>query len=609
MQSRSWILASAIALALAAVRASAETSATTTATQPQDAVVITATRSPTEVDELAVPVIVITREDIDRSLSSDLAALLTGLPGLEVVRAGGPGQQASVFVRGANSNQATVLIDGVRVDPGTSGGPPIQNILPESIDHVEIVKGARSSLYGTNAIGGVINVITRAGGAPGASVYASTGRYGTNVFAADASGQLGSRLDAGGSLAYQKSDGFPPVAGSSDPGDYDNFSGNALLRYQASDALSLRGQLWRASGKSSYSEFTGPADENFLDASYAAGADWKGTGGANAHLTASRAVAEVTQRQSPDYDRTHRDTLDGQFSWLPFAGNEATLGAVLVDEHTQSLSFGLPYDAYTHTQLGFLQDQLHGGANDLLLALGYTHDNTFGSYTTWNAEYVRALPSGWRASIAAGTAYRAPSSSDLYGYGGNPDLQPETSQQVQLGAQWQPAANQDVRVSVYQNLVDDLIDYVLVDPVNFLYQAENVQRARIRGAELDYEWRGGAWNLHGSYVAQDPRNLTTGQQLLRRSHTNIALGARYQAGAFDAAADLQVVGPRTDYVGFDLGTVAGYTLLNLGFGYQLNRDWSARLQLDNALDRQYEQISGYNTARRSLTFAMRYQMR
>ena len=602
------ILAGALALAVAPARAPATESYTADAIPPAG-VVITATRTATAIDELAVPVIVISREEIERSLSGDLAALLTGRAGLEIARAGGPGQPAAIFLRGTDSDHTVVLVDGVRINPGTIGGAAIQNIQPESIERIEIVKGARSSIYGTDAIGGVINVITRAGAEPGASLYASSGRYGTQVVAADASGMLAERLGAGGSLAYQRSDGFPPLQGSSAPGDYDNFSSNAQLRFAASDSLALRAQLWRATGKSAYSEFGFPAQENFLDASYAAAADWQGAASARARLTASRVTAEVTQRQTADFDRTRRDALDGQYSWLPLPAHEATVGAVVADEHTQSLSFGLPYDVHTRTQLGFVQDRLHRGANDLLLALGYTHHETFGSYTTWNVEYGRALARSWRATIAAGTAFHAPDSTDLYGYGGNPALQPETSRQLQLGLQWQPAGNQEVRLSLYENHIDDLIEYVAIDPVNFIYQAQNVERARIRGAELAYEWRGAAWSAHGSYVAQDPHNLTTGGQLLRRAHSNLALGTQYDSGALNASADLQLVGPRTDYVGFDLGSVGGYTLVNLGVGYQLNPGWSTQLRLDNALDRQYELASGYNTAGRSVTLAMRFHMR
>ncbi len=608
MRLRDLIWTGAWVAALAAARgAAAETNASGAA--PLSEMVITATRTATTVDELAIPVIVITRDDIEHALTTDLASLLIGHSGIEISRAGGPGQPAAIFLRGTESDHTTVLIDGVRINPGTIGGAPLQNIQPESIERIEIVKGARSSLYGTDAIGGVINIITRAGASPGASLYASGGRYDTQVAAADASGMLGEHFGAGASYAYQRSDGFPPVEGSTDPGDYTNQSGNAQLRYIASDALTLRGQLWRASGKSAYSEFGTPSQEDFLDASYAAGADWKGGAGSQAKFTASRAIAEIEQRQTPDFDRTTRDAIDAQFSWRADPAQQWTIGTVVANEHTQSLSFGLPYDVHTHTTLAYAQDQLRYGANDLLLAVGYNHHETFGSHTTWNLEYGHTFNPQWRATLAVGTAFHAPDSTDLYGFGGNTALQPETSRQGQLGLQWQATAGQFLRLSAFENDIDDLIDYVLIDPATFTYQAQNVERSRIRGAELEYQWQGAAWQVHSNYTLQDPQNLTTGQQLLRRSHYNFAFGTQYNQGALFFSGDLQLSGPRTDFVGFDLGTVGGYTLVNLGVGYQLAQQWSMQLRLDNALDRRYELASGYNTARRSLTLAMRFHMR
>jgi vitamin B12 transporter len=601
-----WTGAAVVALA-AARDAAADGNAPGAASLSE--VVITATRTATTVDELAVPVIVITREEIERALASDLASLLVGRSGIEIARTGGPGQPAAIFLRGTESDHTTVLLDGVRINPGTIGGAPLQNIQPESIERIEIVKGARSSLYGTDAIGGVINIITRAGATPGASLYASAGRYATQVVAGDASGMLSEHFGAGASYAYQRSDGFPPLEGSTDPGDYNNQSANAQLRYVASDALTLRAQLWHASGKSAYSEFGTPAQEDFLDASYAVVADWKGGADAHAKLIASRAIAEVEQRQTPDFDRTRRDALDAQYSWRTDPVQEWTIGTVVANEHTQSLSFGLPYDVHTHTTLAFLQDQLHEGANDLLLAVGYNHHETFGSHTTWNLEYGHSFNPVWRATVALGTAFHAPDSTDLYGYGGNAALNPEVSRQGQVGLQWQPSSQQYLRLSAFENDIDDLIDLVLIDPVTFYYQAQNVERSRIRGAELEYQWQGAAWQVRSHYTLQDPQNLTTGQQLLRRSHYNFGFGTQYDHGPLNFIAELQLTGPRTDFVGFDLGTVGGYTLINLGVGYQLAQQWSVQARLDNALDRHYEQVSGYNTAGRSLTLAMRFHMR
>jgi vitamin B12 transporter len=598
--------AGVIALVMAGARVqAADEQATAADGDSRSEVVVTATRTSTDSDRLAVPVIVITRAEIERSLAGDVAGLLAGHSGIEIARTGGPGQPASIFLSGTDSDHTTVLVDGVRVNPGTFGGAALQNIQPESIERIEIIKGARSSLYGTDAIGGVVNIITRAGAASGASVYGAVGRYGTQVLAADAGGNLSERLAVGGNLAYQRSDGFPPRRDASDPGDYRNTSANAQLRFAASDALGLRAQLWRAEGKSAYSDFGFPAAEDFLDASFAVGADWSGAAGRSAHATLSRVAADVMQRSSPDFDRTRRDALDAQYGWRARDVHELTVGAVRTNEHTQSLSFGLPFDRHTHSLLAYLQDQLHSGANDLLLALGYTHHETFGSRGTGNIEYGRTLAPGWRATAALGTAFHAPDSTERFGFGGNVGLQPERSRQGQLGLRWAAGA-QELRLSAFENRVDGLIQYVLIDPVNFIYQAQNVARSRIRGAAAEYRWHSGPWQLRGSYAIQDPRDLTTGEMLLRRARRNALASALYETGRFSTDAELQLAGPRVDFGPVNLG---GYALLNLGCRYELAPGWSAQVRLDNALDRRYELASGYNTPARSLTLAMRYRMR
>jgi len=137
-------------------------------------IIVTATRVPTPLDEILPSTIVIDRETIDRSLAADAADLLRFHAGLELARNGGPGQSTSLFIRGADSNHTLVMVDGVRINPGTIGIPALQNLAPELIDRIEVVKGPRSSLYGTDAIGGVINVITRRGSREGWSAGRGT---------------------------------------------------------------------------------------------------------------------------------------------------------------------------------------------------------------------------------------------------------------------------------------------------------------------------------------------------------------------------------------------------------------------------------------------------
>jgi vitamin B12 transporter len=218
-----------------------------------------------------------------------------------------------------------------------------------------------------------------------------------------------------------------------------------------------------------------------------------------------------------------------------------------------------------------------------------------------------------RATAAIGTAYHAPDSTTRFGFGGNPGLQPERSRQGQLGLRWTTGPGQELRLSAFENRIDGLIQYVLTNPVacnsppfNCIFQAQNVESARIRGAEAEYRWHSGPWQLRGSYSIQDPRDLTTGEMLLRRARRNALASALYETGRLSADAELQLAGPRVDFGPVNLG---GYALLNLGGRYELAPGWSVQLRLDNAFDRRYELASGYNTPGRTLTLAMRYRMR
>jgi vitamin B12 transporter len=576
-------------------------------------VVVTATRTPTDESQLAVPVIVITRAEIERALAGDVAGLLASEPGVEVARSGGPGQPASLFLRGSNSNHAVVLVDGVRVNPGTFGGAALQNIQPESIERIEIVEGARSSLYGSDAIGGVVNLITRAGSTRGLSAMASIGRYGEHTLAADGGTELGP-LQLGGSVARQSATGFPPRLGDPAPGNYDNWSGNLHARAALGEGLAAEASAWRTTGHSAYSEFGTAASEDFADASYAASLLVGDAQGAHGRIGVSRAQAEYRQLQSPDFDHTQRDVLDGQLT-VPHGAHTLTGGFNLGSEHARTLSFGLPYDVTTRSQFAFAQDQWHGSRDDLLLAIGHTHHDSFGSHVTGNVEVVRLLcelaGGSVRASAAWGSAFHAPDATALYGYDGNSALQPEISHQGQLGLRWVGAGLQ-LRAEAFENRLANLIQYVPIDPAQCLidpycvYQAQNVARARIRGLTLRADAQAGTWSAGAWATLQDPRDLTGATLLLKRARRSGGAKLAWEQGRGWAAVEAQYTGPRNDYGDVPMG---GYALLALGAGWRFDQALSVQMRLDNALDRSYELASGYRTPGRSLSLALRWHLR
>jgi vitamin B12 transporter len=579
-----------------------------------DEVVITATRTREPVTQLAVPVIVITRAAIEDALASDAADLIAALPGVEIARTGGPGQPATIFMRGTESNHTAMLIDGVRINPGTIGGAAIQNILPESIERIEIVKGARSTLYGTDAIGGVINIITRAGAARGANAFASAGRYGTSAFAADGGAALTPDLDVGASIAWQNSSGFAPQVGEDTRRGYRNRSGNLSATWRASEALSISARAWRASGRSEYTGYDSsfnlaPIAQDYATAAYALTAAWAAPAGVSARATLSRVVDDIDQQENSDYAHTRRNSLDLQLD-APLGGRQRlTAGVLLAREQADALSYGTAFRARTDTSLLYLQDQIRLGTGELLLAAGRSHHTTFGNRSTWNAEFGYPLTPALRVTLAAGTAFHAPDGSDRFGYGGNPDLKAEFAREFEAGVAWQPGQGQTLKLDVFENRIDDLVEYVLVDPVFYIYQTQNVGRARIRGLEASYELDAAGWRLHATATLQDPKNLATGAELLRRARHTYAIGLGRSLRTLDLSAELRASGARLD-AGFPGDVpVAGYALLSAGARWRITPAWSAQLRLDNALDRDYQLVNGYHTAGRSLTVATRYRFR
>lgn len=597
-----------------------------------DDVVVTATRNPQPVTEALEPVVLIDRATLENSLANDVGDVLRYHAGLDIGRSGGPGQPLSLFIRGANSDQSIVMIDGIRINAGTIGLAPLENIAPELFERIEVIKGPRSAIYGTDAIGGVVNLITRHGGASGGDVMLGYGRYATGQAAAD-----GNYTDGDTSLraafSGQRSDGFPAFAGDSLDDGYKNLSGTAAASTKIG-GVEVGALYWLSTGKTHYAnpnyndDFTAfasftPLDERFINSALGAYARGDITENWHARVTASRNVDDLRQNQldiysvvpAGDFEYTARDTLDLQNDIAVAAGGVTqliTFGAIVASEHTATLSYGTPYSLGTHTQTYYVQDQLSAGAHRLLVAGGYYHHPAFGDHETWNAEYGFALTPRTLLIASFGTAFRAPSATDRFGYGGTPDLKPESSRNVEVGVKWRPSTTQFVTLAAFQNSINDLIVFVS-DPLNVIYGGENqnIDRARIRGVELSWEMTRDLWSVRAEASVQDPRNLSVqaaDSQLLRRTKHSVTVAASRHVGAGEFGIDVLQAGAREDLdvVSGARARDGGYVLAALRAKWSLSSAWSVSARLDNALDRHYQLANGYNTQRRSMSIAARY---
>ena len=570
-------------------------------------VVVTATRTENPASETLASVDLIGGNQLLMRPAADLGDALRFLPGVEVARLGGAGQQTSLFVRGTESNHVLVLMDGLRINPGTIGTAAIQNVAPEFVERIEVVKGPRSTLYGSDAIGGVINIITR-DAEDGSSVQAGYGSFDTAT-ASFVAGFGGENAGATIAAAWQDSAGFPTRAGDTVDRGYENTSFTAAAHLGAGP-VTLGVRAWYATGTSEYSDFIVlPVDQDFENSALALTAGFAPTDTWSSRLMLGHAVDNLEQNQSTDFLDTNRNAIDWQNDFALSDANTLTAGILWQDEEADAISFFDPYAADTTTTQAYVQDQARFGAHRLLLGAGYTDHETFGGHETWNLEYGFAFESGGLLTASAGSGFRAPDATDLYGFGGNPDLEPEESLSYELSWRQPIGERQAFSLTAFRNDIDELIEFVVVDPDTFDGENRNVAEARIEGVEAAWHYDGENWSAGATATLQDPRDRTTDARLLRRARENYTAAVARRFGGHEVGIDLLYAGERRDF-GFPSQTVLpAYWLANLQARFALGGRFTLVARAENLFDEDYELASGFNTMGRSYFGALRYEFR
>lgn len=584
---------------------------------PLGDVTVTATRTPLIADQEVAPVIIIGSGQIQLAQGQDVGAVLRQYAGLDIAQNGGAGQPESLFLRGTSSTHVLVMIDGVRINPDNGFGSALQNIRLQDVERIEIVKGPRSALYGSDAIGGVINIITKkASQGLHYGAHLGAGRYGT--------------YDAGGDFSYGEgdssagveaddahTDGFPSVAGT--PFD----SGNKDRTFKLFGRTKLGGaelslDHWQSKGYTQYTSFDPtvfappipliPFDENFEDAVTDLGASGNPHEGWHSALNFSHMLDEIDQRQvdsfnsppAPDFVHTQRNALDWQNDLAVTDDQLLTLGLYTEREHTATESFGSVYDESHRVNALYGEDDLDLGAQRLVVSGRETHDGEFGDHFTWSTDYGYDLSNQTKLTAGIGTGFRAPSAAERFGFDGNPGLRPETSRNLEAGIRQKFGTDQELDASLFQDKLDDLILFVPTGA--FTGQLENVGHARIRGLELSYLLSGESWSWRSDAIFQDPRDTDTDATLIRRAKRTLTSSLDWRDGRTSLGLSLLLTGTRPDG-DFTTGapvTDAGYGLLGASLHRDLGGGFGLLLRIDNLLDRQYQQVNGYNTAGRSL---------
>ena len=579
-----------------------------------ETVVVTATRQATRANELLSDVSVISREDIETAGQSTVEQLLASQPGIEYAANGGPGTSSDIYIRGANANHTLVLIDGQRTGSVSSGTAAFSRIPLDQIERIEILRGPASSLYGADAIGGVIQIFTRHGDGP--AHFNTSAGFGTNSTSEVNAGVSGGTDVVSYSLqaGYFNTEGFSAIhspasaAFNPDRDGYRNQNASANLSFRPAPGHEFGINFLNSSGISAYDNGPGTDPSNKESISnFSAYTRNRLASAWTSTVRVGRSTDDSTNRTNGIADGVFRTDQD-QFSWqndikLP-VGQALFAAEYLKQQLTSDSVFSLNERTIRSLLAGW-----SGSIGDHRLQFNLRRDDNsqFGAKTTGSAGYGYQFTSDWRAHASYGTAFKAPTFFDLYFpvtcfgsfgcFGGNPELRPELAKNGEIGIDWE-RSSQRFSAVFYNNKITDLIDGTLPIPLN-------VDKATLNGAELSYSGTFGAWSGGINIDLQRARDDDTGKRLARRADEQLKTHLAYDVGAFKIGGEWQLVGERFDDRA-NTKRLGGYGLVNLFADYRLEKNWRLFARANNIFDRQYELAKDYGTGGASLFVGVRY---
>jgi vitamin B12 transporter len=584
--------------------------------------VITPMRQSQSIDDALPATSVITRAEIDRWQAVDIVSVLSRETGVQFAQAGGRGAAASLFVRGANSSQVLVLVDGVRLNAGTSGAAAVGGIALDSIDRIEIVRGNLSSLYGSSAIGGVVQIFTRRGAEEGVTLSAEAGE-GRTVNGRSSAGfdagpvRLGGAFGGGTTQSFSSIDPARVVTSSFVPGANPDIDGNDYLTaslgatYRSAGGTLLSVNGWINRNRTEFdSTADGPTATHLEKSQVAAGNASARTAVTEAWVT--QLAAGQSRDRSTNVVNDPSSFNNGEFSADNLAVSwtndvvltrtvRAQVGVEYLRQDGESTSYDPSFSGQSQSfnrSVGSAWAGLSGDQGPHQFQLNVRRDqySDVDGATSGLAAYGYKIDAAWRVTAQLSNAFRAPSFNDLYfPFFGNPDLDPERSTSGELGLQYVGGAT-TLRLALFRTDTRDLIVY---DPATA--RAENIDEARVTGFEVGGSWRDGPWQLSANGSVTRAVNDDTGERLLRRASWVVNLAAGFDPGAWSAGFELTMVGPRDD---LDINTfervrLPGYTLARLVAAWPVGRGVTLRARVENLFDADYETVSGYNVMPRT----------
>ena len=553
-------------------------------------ITVTPEKKPTRLIDTLNSVEIITSDDIKTSGFITMEEVLNSSSSISIGSNGGFGQTKSIFMRGTESNHTKVLVNGMELNPGTLGVPSLQHIPPEIVERVEISKSGMSSLYGKDSIGGVINIITKNDGAD--SISLMSGRYDTNRLSLYKSMQTENQK-VSINLSRMLSDSFKAKTSSNQNHAYENKVFDMKYKF-FSGSYNYSLDYYRNHGSTEYDSFGSNLSQIHKDNHFKAMMT-KELGDNQISFSYVRKGNEINQSAASATDYTHTKTDSLIFENI--IGKNMIIGFSYSDESMYELSYGTSFDTtnlirelYLNTNYQYYNFNFNIGARN-------TNHSVYGDFLTGNFNLGKKITDGMLIFGLISKTFRAPDATDLYGYSGNPNLEPEESISHEIGIKTITSFG-DFSVSYFNNDIDNLIE-------SDGSQMQNINKAEIRGVELDFSTRlndGIDYNV--KYTYQEPDDLTN-DTLLSRRPRNKFVSVLSKTFSDNDMLKLTVTGQsRRDNSIYDGHRLGGYALFDINYLTNI-ADYQVGIKMNNIFDKKYRLAHNYNTEGQSIYITFR----
>ena len=549
-----------------------------------DEIVTVASITPLKDQNIASSVDVINNDLLKLQSTLEVSKLLRNNFALDISTNGGMGQLASVFLRGHNSNQTLVKINGIKINPNTAGGASFYNLDADLVSRIEVGYGALSAVHGSEAMGGVINIST--------SDYTETSSFQVGLsFGPDefkkrtikANGK-NEALSYGIAHSTNETNGYPVLSNSNLDRGYENKSSIADISFEKDD-LEYSFSAWDAEGYVEYLLFGQPVSQDFENNAYGSEIKFNLNNYyfLKANINSSKDLIrqnELNYLEAIDYTQTKRNFLEISANKLYKSKDQYSysLGWSKENEDVGYSSHGISYKAELETtsifgSLGLIPNE----TQSFLVLLRRSDHKSYGNQLIWNINFIQNLEWGWDLKLSKGKAFRSPNSSELYGFGSNIDLKPETSNSYEIGLN-KRFHERDLSFVYFNNDTNNLINFDYID-----YILKNTAKSKNSGFELRVKWLNTLLNGNLVLRTQNPTNQDK-ERLLRRSKNSISFNFNKSIHKYRVNINVSAFDDRVDFGKVNL---PGYVLFNLGIYRQIKEDLSLSIRLENLFDKEY----------------------